>query len=87
MAKKNLQFLFNLHETWPKLLSCWLIILPKFRGDWIKIVDFLLMVNFWQCPIFFSQTLCIVSQIKKSFESVFFDVFLPHIRGNLENGM
>ena len=42
MAKKNLQFLFNLHETWPKLLSRWLIILPKFRGDWIKIVDFLL---------------------------------------------
>ena len=57
---KNLQFLSNLHEIWPKLLSHWLIILPKFHGDWIKIVDFLLMVNFCQCPLFFTQTLHIL---------------------------
>ena len=25
----------------------------KFHKDWIKIVDFLLMANFWKCAVFF----------------------------------
>ena len=28
-----------------------------FYADWIKIVDFLLMANFCQCPLFITQTL------------------------------
>ena len=27
--------------------------MAKFHKDWIKIVDFLLMANFWKCAVFF----------------------------------
>ena len=37
---KNLQFLPNHYETWPKLVTHELLILTKFHTDLIKIVDF-----------------------------------------------
>jgi len=55
--RKKSTFLSNLHETWSKYLAHEKIILTKFHEDWIKDVDFLLMANFCECPIFFSQTL------------------------------
>ena len=51
---KNLQFLSNPHETWWKLSSHEVIIFTKFHEDRTKIVDFLLMANFWKCPVFFA---------------------------------
>ena len=54
---KNPQFLSNLHETWWKWLSHEAIIFTKFHKDWTKIMDFLLMANFWTCPVFFAQNL------------------------------
>ena len=50
---KNLQFLSNLYETWPKLLSHWLIIQADFDGDWIKIVDFFTKGQFLAVSDFF----------------------------------
>ena len=44
--KKNPQFVSNPHETLGKLLPQEVIIFPKFREDWTKIVDFLSMTNF-----------------------------------------
>ena len=43
----------NYHETWWKWLSHEVIIFTKFHKDWITIVDFLLLANFWTCPVFF----------------------------------
>ena len=49
---KNPQFLSNPHEILEKLLPHEVIIFTNFHKDWTKIVDFLLMTNFWTCPIF-----------------------------------
>ena len=51
------QFLPNLYDTWSKLSPHELIILTKFHKDWAKIMEFLLIVNFWMCAGFFTQTL------------------------------
>ena len=53
----NLQFLSNPHEIWLQWLPHEVINFPKFQEDWTKIVDFLLMANFWKCPVFLLQTL------------------------------
>ena len=45
------------YETWWKLSPHELIIFTKFHEDRTKIVDFLLMANFWKCPVFLLQTL------------------------------
>ena len=49
---KNPQSLSNLHKTWWKWLPHDAIISTKLHKDWTKIVDFLLMANFWMCPVF-----------------------------------
>ena len=54
---KNPQFLSNPYETWWKWLPHEAIIFTKFHEDGTKIVDFLLLANFWKCPVFFPQTL------------------------------
>ena len=54
---KNPQFLSYPHETWWKWLPHEVIILTKFYEDRTKIVDFLLMANYWVCSNFFLQTL------------------------------
>ena len=56
ISKKS-TFLSNLHETWSKYLAHEIIILTKFHEDWIKNVDFLLMANFCESPIFFTHSL------------------------------
>ena len=42
----------NFFKTWSKWLPYEVIIFTKFHKDWTKIVDFLLMANFWKCPFF-----------------------------------
>ena len=54
---KNPQFLSNPYETWWKWLSNEAIIFTKFHEDWTKIMDFLPMANFWECLVFFTQSL------------------------------
>ena len=44
-------------EKWWKWLPHEVIIFTKFQEDRTKIVDFLLMANFWECPFFLPQTL------------------------------
>ena len=51
-SNKNPQFLSNPYETWWKWLPHEVIIFTKFHKDWTKIVDFLLMANFWTCEVF-----------------------------------
>ena len=48
---RNPKFYSYSHET------CEVIIFTKFHEYRTKIVDFLLLVNFWKCPVFFPQTL------------------------------
>ena len=52
---KNPQFLSYPHEIWWKWLPHEVIIFTKFHEDRTKIVDFLLMANFWKCPFFASD--------------------------------
>ena len=64
MSKKNLhtlknwplikdqQFCNNSHRTLRNLLPHEVTIFIKFHEDWSKIVDFLLMSNFWTCAVF-----------------------------------
>ena len=54
---KNPHLLSNPYETLWKWLPHELIIFTKFHKDRTKNVDFLLMVNFWTCLVFFPQTL------------------------------
>ena len=54
---KNPQFLSYPYETWWKLLTLDVITFTKFHEVRTKIVDFLLMANFWKCPVFLPQTL------------------------------
>ena len=42
------------HETWWKWLPHEVIIFTKFHEDRTKIMDFLLMANFWKCPVSFA---------------------------------
>ena len=51
---KNLHFLTYRHETWGKSLAREVIIFTKFHEDWAKNVDFLQMVYFWMCLVFYS---------------------------------
>ena len=44
---ENPQFLRNHYETWSKCGTHELLILTKFRNDFIKIVDFLIKAYFW----------------------------------------
>ena len=55
--KRNPQFLSNPHETWWKCSPPVMIVFIKFHGERPKFVDFLLMPNFWTCPIFYSSDL------------------------------
>ena len=41
-----------------KVIASWDNHFRQFYKDWTKIVDFLLMTNFWTCPVLFTQTLC-----------------------------
>ena len=43
------------YETLSKRQPQWLVILTKFHDGSSKIVDFLLVVNFWLCPGFFES--------------------------------
>ena len=54
---KDPRFLSNAYETWRKRLSREAIIFTKFNDDWTKILDFLLLANFWMFAVFFTQTL------------------------------
>ena len=50
---KNLQFLPNHYETWPKLATHESLILTKFHSAWIKIVEFLIIAYIWASVIFY----------------------------------
>ena len=52
---KILQFHLDLADIFAILSTHELIILTKFDEDWTKIVDFLLVVNFWASIIFFQS--------------------------------
>ena len=58
---KNLQFLIYFNETWSNGPPQWLVSLTTFRDDSSKIVDFLLVVNFWSCPGFFGSVSTILT--------------------------
>ena len=49
---KNPQFSSYPHETWWKWLPQEIIVFTNFHEDWTKIVDFLLMANFWMSAVF-----------------------------------
>ena len=55
--------MFFHNETWRKSLTHEVIIFTKFHKDWTKIVDFLLMANFWKCPVFFCFRLYLHQQV------------------------
>ena len=50
---KNPQFLHDHHQTWAILRTHEVVILTKFHEDRAKIVDFLLIANFWASTIFY----------------------------------
>ena len=50
---KNPQLLFNLYETWWQYSSHEYFMLLEYLLDWIKIVDFLLIANFWASLLIF----------------------------------
>ena len=51
--------------------------MAKFGGDWIKIVDFLLVTNFWRYALFFHQTLFMLSfRLMSKFPSIFVELWL-----------
>ena len=60
---KNLQFLLNHYETWPKLVTYELLNLTKFHADWKQIVDlYLLIAYIWASVIFYySVSNCFVN--------------------------
>ena len=55
LLMKILQFLPKSDETLPKVPNHELVILTKFHWNWIKIAEFLLIVNFKACRIFFAS--------------------------------
>ena len=54
---KSLHFLSYPHKTWLRYLTHDVIKITKFHEDRTKDVDFLLMVIFLTCLVFFLQTL------------------------------
>ena len=54
---KNQQFLSYHYETLSKGPPNWPVTLTKFHDDSSKILDFLLMYNFWTCPFFWSVSM------------------------------
>ena len=63
---KDFQILSHHHETWSKRPPHWFIILTKFYDDCSKIVDILLIVNFWSCPDIFWISLYALKHMLKS---------------------
>ena len=51
----NPQILVNLYKTLSKQTSQWYLMLLENQLDWIKIVDVILIFNFWECLIFFDS--------------------------------
>ena len=64
---KNLQFLFNFDETFPKGPINELVDWSKFGQDWTKIVEFSLIANFDASLILYES----VSKFLSNFEEVF----------------
>ena len=54
---KNLQFQSDQADILGTKPTREMIIFTKFQKDWRKIVDFLLLANFWACLLFFCSPL------------------------------
>ena len=66
--------MFNSHETLWKWLPYEVMIFTKFHEDTTKIVDFLLVANFWVCPIFFPHILELILQFSLWFQMIWYSI-------------
>ena len=64
---KNVQFLPNDYETRAKLTTHEYLILPEFRNNWVKIVDFFIKAYFCLVCSINGQSLSVLFIIKVDF--------------------
>ena len=76
---KKSTFLSDLHETWWKWLPYDAFIFTNFHKDWTKIMDFLLVTNFWMYAVFsYSDFKYLISKRWKHVHCVIADSIRDH---------
>ena len=76
-TSKNWSTFIQPPRNFAKIINNEVVFLAKFGGDWIRIVDFLLVTNFWRYALFFHQTLFTLSfWLMSKFPSIFVELWL-----------